>query len=123
MSETVRVEFNPPRRCKETEKSWCLSADGEPTVHLPKSETELERKGEVVVAAMVPGWLAEKEGFLSTSSFRESGSYQEEQTHDTMSRLDWCYLGMAMALVIRGDVPDQAVVHDAWKLAERLLRR
>lgn len=125
MSETVRVEFDPPRQCKEYEKAWCLSADGEPPVYLPKSETELEREGEVVVAAMMPGWLAEKEGleYSSTSSFQESGGYQEEQTHDTMTRADWCYLGMAMALVIRGEVPDQAVTHDARRLAERLLRK
>ena len=107
MDETVRVEFDPPRTCQETEKAWLLSAGGEECLILPKSQTnELVRDGETVQAAIVSRWLAEKEGFIvsSTSSFQG-----EEKEDDSMTRDDWVMLGLTMACVIRGDTNSDAV--------------
>ncbi len=99
-NETVRVEFDPPKTCQETEKSWQLSAEGQECLSLPKSYTqELIYDGDKVVAAIVSRWLAENEGLASsTSSFQG-----EEREDDKMSRDDWYCLGFTMAFVIRGE--------------------
>ncbi len=123
MSETVRVEFDPPRQFEEAGKTWKLSAEGEATVYFAKIHTQLELDGDTVRAVTIPRYIAEDRGLVGVDCLQEDDSYQKEQTHDNMSRSDWFTLGMAMALVIRGEVSDQSVVHDAWRLAERLLRK
>ncbi len=111
MSDTVRVEFDPPRTCQETEKAWLLSAEGQECLILPKSQTnELVRDGETVRAAIVSCWLAEKEGLASTSSFQEEES-------ETMTRDDWWLLGLSMAFVFRGE---RDPVFQAGKLMRKL---
>ena len=114
MSDTVRVEFDPPRTYQETEKAWLLSAEGEECLILPKSQTEeLVRDGDNVVAAIVSRWLAEKEGLACSAS---SFSFQEEE-NETMSRDDWWLLGLTMAFVFRGE---RDPLYEAGKLMKKL---
>lgn len=99
MTDTVRVEFDPPRQCEEHGKSWCLSADGEATVYLPKSQTQLERKDtETVRAATIPQWLAINEGLAEDDRPSFLGEEEVKMTRD-----DWFLLGLTMAFVIRGE--------------------
>ena len=114
MDETVRVEFNPPRHVEEVGKALKLTADGEDTIWLPMTVTTLHRKDEKAVAATMPSYIAEDRELVIADCF------QEEQTHDKMSRNDCFLLGMAMALVSRGETPNHNIPCEARKLARRL---
>ena len=104
MSETVRVEFDQPRRCFETQKAWKLTAEGESDLFLPKSETfALERDdNENVVAAVVSEWVAAKRGLAGVERFVDDVS-QENNNVDTMDRHDWYFLLLTCAFVLDGD--------------------
>ncbi len=112
MDETVRVEFDPPRECAETPKSWRLWGAGVETIALPKSHVQLlEREGEMVVAVIMSAWLAEKEGLAS------SASSLPRKEDDEMTRDDWWLLGLSMAFVFRGE---RDPVFEAGKLMRKL---
>jgi hypothetical protein len=112
MSETVRVEFDPPRHCKEVSKAWIVTVEGQPDLALPKSRTQLERDGDSVTAVTVPRWLAEKEELTEPTT-----CFLEEETGDVMTRDDWFLLGLTMAFVIRGE---PMPLWEAGKLIQRL---
>lgn len=119
MDEQVRVEFDPPHQCRETEKAWCMAVGGGETVLLPKSQAELQWEGAEVKAVILPRWLAEKRGLVAADCLQETDSHQEQQTTDSMSRDDWLRLGLTMALLIRGEDNNDAV-REARHLARRL---
>lgn len=127
MSETVRVEFDPPRQCEQVGKAWKLSAEGEDDLWLPTAETrELVQEGETVVAATIPQWLAVKEKLVDDNgeSYRDAvwdgpSFLGEEERNDKMTRDDCFLLGMTMAVVIRGESYRDAV-WEGRRLARRL---
>jgi len=114
--ESVRVEFEPPRKCESFGKAFKLTADGQEDVWLPVSKTELEVTGEaeeLVIAATIPRYIAEDRGLL-----KDAHSPVENSPAETMSRDDWFLLGLTMAKVICGDV---SPVWEAKKLVIQLL--
>lgn len=121
MSDEFRAEFNPPRRCEDTEKAWKLTASGTKPLHLPKSHTYALHRDpsneSLVVAATVSLWLAEKEGFVANDDHQEK-SFVVESRKDEMSREDWFTLGAWMAVLFRGE---ELPVFEARKLARKLL--
>ena len=119
MSETVRVEFDQPRRCFETQKAWKLTAEGESDLFLPKSETfALERDdNENVVAAVVSEWVAAKRGLAGVERFVDDVS-QENNNVDAMTRQDWYFLLLTCAFVLKCD--DE---REAPKQAADMMRR
>lgn len=100
MSDTVRVEFDTPLKCEVTKKAWKLTGGDEP-LFLPKSHTfGLERDDDdLVVSALVSSYIAEKRGLLHDDS-QEKPSVIE--SHSVMSRDDWYWIALLMAMVIRG---------------------
>jgi hypothetical protein len=118
MDENIRIPFNPPRQCKEAGKTWKLSAEGEDDLFLPITLTQREFDGNEVVAAVIPQWLAVKEGLVED----DEPSLQGEED-DKMTRDDWYMLGLAMALVSRGECETHEVAWEARKLAQKLLGR
>ncbi len=113
MDETVRVEFDPPRQCEEVGKALKLTAEGEGDVWLPTATTTLEWDGGIVVAATIPRFIALDRGLIVVDC------PQEENNDNSMTRDDWFLLGIAMALVIRGE-PNIDVAREARKLARKL---
>ncbi len=111
--ETVRVEFDPPRHVEEVGKALKLTAEGEDDLWLPTATTLLEYVGGTVEAATVPRFIAEDRGLIVVDRL------QEENDDDSMTRDDWFVLGMAMALVIRGE-SNLDVAWEARKLARKL---
>ena len=112
MDETVRVEFDPPRQCEEVGKALKLTAEGERDLFLPTAMTQLEWDGGTVVAAVIPKFIAVKEGLVATSFLKED---------DKMTRNEWYLLGMAMALASAGETANHNIPCEARKLAKRLL--
>ena len=124
MSDSVRVEFDPPRNCEETEKAWALKAVGSEPLFLPKSQTyQLHRNPSdesQVVAATVSRYIAEKESLVDNDDHYQEKTIVVESRKDEMSREDWFTLGAWLAVLFRGD---ELPVFEARKLAARLLEK
>lgn len=114
MTETVEVVFDPPRTVKELQKCYVLSAEGEPPLSLPISQTKLTLEetptGVVATGAHIPLFIAEDRGLVHVSSIMED---------NTMTRHDWFLLGATLAMVIQGR-DDKMVVWEARKMAKLL---
>ena len=115
MDETVRIEFDPPRQCKEVGKAFRVSGEGVDEMFLPTAMTQLEWEGGKVMAVTIPQWLAVREGLVEDD---EPSFLREED--DTMTRDDWFLLGMAMALASAGETANHNIPCEARKLARRL---